>query len=119
MTEKERQFALDQQMIAQNERGEALHQKQLAEESRGDALKARDEAESQRKEAIQLKQIAEEQREIAEKSEENARKLQLLAVAQSLAIQSETMQESFQGDLPAYNILQFQRQLLALQVPSL
>ena len=113
MTEKERQFALDQQMIAQNERTEALHQKQLAEESRGDALNARDEAESQRKEAIQLKQIAEEQRKIAEKSEENARKLQLLAVAQSLAIQSETMQESFQGDLP--DLLAVEAYLLNLE----
>ncbi|CAK9009816.1 Uncharacterized WD repeat-containing protein alr3466, partial [Durusdinium trenchii] len=68
----ERNFALEQQAIAEEQRDEATRQKRLADEQRSIAQQERDEAERQRI-------IADEQRVIAQQERDEAQKQRMIA----------------------------------------
>ncbi|MDD5507644.1 MAG: hypothetical protein PHD25_04850 [Bacteroidales bacterium] len=106
ITEEQKEFAIRQQQIAFNERKEAIFQKQLAEASKKEAEMARDYAQEQGKVALEQKGIAETERMKAEASEQNARRLRMLAVANAMAVKSLEIQKSIRGDLPVLLALQ-------------
>ncbi|MCX6235629.1 MAG: hypothetical protein NT175_13080 [Bacteroidetes bacterium] len=106
ITEKQKQYAIQQQNIAIQERKEAIHQRQVAETAKNEADVARDEAEEQRKVAVEQKQIADSERIKAETSEQNARRLRLIAVAKAMAIKSVELQSSGRNDLTVLLALQ-------------
>jgi WD40 repeat protein/energy-coupling factor transporter ATP-binding protein EcfA2 len=109
ITEEQKEFAIRQQQIAFNERKEAIYQRQLAEASKKEAELARDYAQEQGKVALEQKGIAETERTKAEASEQNARRLRLLAVANAMAVKSIEIQKSIRGDLPVLLALQSYR----------
>ncbi|MDD4603392.1 MAG: hypothetical protein PHF97_06260 [Bacteroidales bacterium] len=109
ITEQQRQFAVKQQVIAQEQTAVAVHQKQQAIQSRQEAVVARDEAQTQKKEAISQKQIADNERVKAEESEKNARRLRLLSVARSMAIQANQLSNTLKDDLPGLLAIQAYR----------
>ncbi len=101
ITEEQRQYAVKQQGIAQEQTIVAVNQKKKADESKQEALVARDEAQSQRKEAVAQKLIADQERMKAEDSEKNTRRLRLLAISRSMAIQAGQLFNTVKDDLPA------------------
>lgn len=117
ITEEQKEFAIQQQQIAIREQKEAVLQRQLAEEAKNEAVEARDEAQEQRRIALEQKQIAETERTKAEISEQNARRLRLVAVANSMAIKSIEMQQSLTGDLPGLLAVQAYRMNLENEGP--
>ena len=101
ITEQQRQYAVKQQVIAQEQTSVAILEKKKADESKQEALIARDEAQSQRKEAVTQKQKADIEREKAEESEKNTRRLRLLAVSRTMAIQAKQLNSTLKDELPA------------------
>jgi WD40 repeat protein/energy-coupling factor transporter ATP-binding protein EcfA2 len=106
ITEEQKQYAVKQQVIAEQQRKKAVIQKKKADEATNEAINARDEAETQRKEAVNQKQIADKEKIKAENSEKNTKRLRLLAIARSMAIQSAKIQKTTKSDLPALLVLQ-------------
>jgi len=109
ITEQQRQYAVAQQFIAMNQTRIAVAERTRADEMRSEAVQARDDAEQQRQEAVVQKVIADQEREKAEKSEENTRRLSLLAVARSLSIQSAQLSASGPDELSGLLALQAYR----------
>lgn len=106
ITEEQRQYAIEQQEIALVQKQKADFQKLMAEEAKVIAVKARDEAETQKQIAVAQKVIADSEREKAEISEKNTRRLRLLSIARSMAIESSKMFNTIGSDLPALLSLQ-------------
>jgi WD40 repeat protein/energy-coupling factor transporter ATP-binding protein EcfA2 len=106
ITEEQRQYALKQQNIAVLQRQKADFEAKRAEEAKAVALIAKDEAEEQKQKAVLQKQIADTEKEKAEISEKNARRLRLLAIARSMAVQSSETYKTIDSDLPALLALQ-------------
>ena len=101
LTEQQRLYAVKQQVIAEEQTRFAVRERQKADTSRMLAVQARDEANNQRQEAVSQKTIAEKERVKAEESEKNTKRLRLLAVARSLAIQAAQIDATLkQDDLP-------------------
>ena len=100
ITEQQRQYAVRQQIIAQEQTVVAVSEKKKADLSRQEALVARDEAQSQRKEAVSQKLIADKERIKAEESEKNTKRLRLLAVARTMAIQANQLYATVKDELP-------------------
>jgi ABC-type dipeptide/oligopeptide/nickel transport system ATPase component len=109
ITEQQRQYAVKQQEIAQQQTKVAISERQKADEATGEAILARDEAQVQRQEAVTQKQIADNERVKAEESEKNTRRLRLLSVARTMAIQAVQLSGSVKEDLPALLALQAYR----------
>lgn len=101
ITEEQRQYAVKQQGIAQEQTIVAVFQKKKADESKQEALVSRDEAQSQRKEAVAQTLIADKERMKAEESEKNTRRLRLLAISRSMAVQAGQLYNTVKDDLPA------------------
>lgn len=99
--DKERDIAEEQRQIAQAQEREALRQKAQAEEARTLEAQARTEAESQRGFAVQQRDRAETLRVKAETSEAETRRLRMLAVARSLALQTTRLTKDDQRELAA------------------
>jgi WD40 repeat protein/energy-coupling factor transporter ATP-binding protein EcfA2 len=101
ITEEQRQYAVEQQGIAEVQTRVAVTEKKKADVSKQEALVARDEAQAQRKEAVAQTDIANTERSKAESSEQNARRLRLLAISRSMAIQAGQLFNTVKDDLPA------------------
>jgi hypothetical protein len=101
ITEQQRQYAVRQQIIAQEQTVVAVSEKKKADLSRQEALVARDEAQLQRKEAVSQKLIADKERIKAEESEKNTKRLRLLAVARTMAIQANQPYATVKDELPS------------------
>jgi hypothetical protein len=102
LTEQQREYAVVQQGIAEEQTRRAVVERKKADTARELAMQARDEAEDQRKEAINQKIIANQQKEKAEESEKNTRRLRMLSVARSMAVQANQINATMkQDDLPA------------------
>ena len=102
LTEQQRLYAVKQQVIAEEQTKVAVKERQKADTSRMLAVQARDEADVQRQEAVSQKTIAEKERMKAEESEKNTKRLRLLSVARSMAIQAAQISTTIkQDDLPA------------------
>lgn len=99
--DKERDAAEEQRRIAQEQEREALRQKSQAEQARTLEAEARTEAESQRAFAVQQRDRAETLRVKAETSETETRRLRMLAVARSLALQTTRLTKDDQRELAA------------------
>ncbi|MCX6280526.1 MAG: hypothetical protein NTU51_01015 [Bacteroidetes bacterium] len=107
LTEQQRLYAVKQQVIAQDQTKVAVKERQKADTSRMLAVQARDEADNQKQEAVSQKTIAEKERIKAEESEKNTKRLRLLSVARSMAIQAAQIDATLkQDDLPALLALQ-------------
>ena len=101
ITEEQRQYAVEQQGIAQEKTQVAIKEQKRAEESRRQALQARDAEETQRKAAVAQKEIADRERVKAESSGKESRRLRLLAISRSMAIQAGLLHNTVKDDLPA------------------
>jgi WD40 repeat protein/ABC-type dipeptide/oligopeptide/nickel transport system ATPase component len=106
LTEEQKQYAIQQQVIAQNQRGIAERQKRKAVESEKVAIEERERAVVLQKEAEKQEEIARIQEKQARIAEGKAKRLRLLALARSLAIQSEEMPKNEIGKLPSLLALQ-------------
>ncbi len=106
LADQQRQYAIEQQLIALEQSRIAKKEKQIADSAKAEAIQARDEANQQRQEAILQREIAEKEKTKAEKSENNARRLMLLSVARSLALQASRISETVEGELPSLLALQ-------------
>jgi len=107
LTEQQRLYAVKQQVIAEAQTKVAVKERQKADTSRMLAVQARDEANSQRQEAVSQKTNAEKEKAKAEESEKNTKRLRLLSVARSMAIQAAQIDANLkQDDLPDLLALQ-------------
>lgn len=107
LTEQQRLYAVKQQGIAEEQTKNAVIERKKADTAKFVAVQARDEAETQKKEAVNQKNQAEKERMKAEESEKNTKRLRLLSVARSMAIQAAQISSSMkQDDLPALLALQ-------------
>ncbi|OFX66883.1 MAG: hypothetical protein A2X12_04840 [Bacteroidetes bacterium GWE2_29_8] len=100
LTEEQKHFALTQKDIADEQRIVAIEQKKKADISRNEAVLSRNEAEEKKKEAIISKNFAEEKRKEAEISEANTKRLRMLALSRTLAVQSIKMSNMANNELP-------------------
>ncbi len=113
ITEEQKVYAIEQQKIAELNARLAEQQRKLAEAAKIQAIRSRDEAEVQRQEAVAQKKyaegqkrIADEEKDKAEKSEKNAYRLRMVAIARTMAIQSAKLFGPRKTDLPALLALQ-------------
>lgn len=106
LTEEQKEYAITQQQIAIEQKKYAIEQQMIAEKQTVIAEKKTIEAIEQKKNAFEQKQIADIERTKAEESERNTKRLRLLAIARSIAIQAFEVNKTIKDDLPSLLALQ-------------
>ncbi|MBN1579002.1 MAG: hypothetical protein JW913_20740 [Chitinispirillaceae bacterium] len=105
-TENQKQNAIREKLKAEEQEAIAIRLQSLAEQAKEEAIAANEEALNQRSEALKQREEAVKQTERAEESERDTKRLHMLAIARSLAIQSLNIQKSGDSHLASFLALQ-------------